>query len=183
MPRFIENIKTLAQLRARGSSKGDAAIRVGDLGAIFLWSTDSTAADDGVDVIRPSSIAAGSPGRWVNDSKAPRFYNKSVKFTLPTKELIDTYVPTTNPFVINISHMGLTEKPKWINIVGMEVRRASVDYVIVNVVDDQTTKDQVTVELTRPIVGLSLNGNAAVRIGNSSSSLSMITLPVRLIGV
>lgn len=181
---FIHNLKTLTELRAR-EGELDSAVRVGDLGAIFLWNPASAATDDGIDVVKPASIATASPGRWVNDSKGNRYYNKTEKFNLPVKVLIDrTYQPNANPFVINISHMGLTDKPLWFDVKARESQRNNMDYVEATVNETLTTKDQLVVEFARPAVAINLLGaNVKAKLANNANAFTGITLSVHIIGI
>lgn len=63
---------TLADLR--GQVGGVASVQVllkglnsinDSNGGTYMWSTTSTSTDDGFTIIRPTSISAGSPGRWL----------------------------------------------------------------------------------------------------------------------
>jgi uncharacterized protein (TIGR02145 family) len=72
----------------RALTTHDAGMDVGNYatGIIYEFDTTSTAADDGVDVLKPDNIAIGDPGRWVNKIN---FVEKAATFNLGTLKKFD----------------------------------------------------------------------------------------------
>lgn len=175
----IRNILTLADLRAR-TGRNNAIVRLDSNGGFYKYDPNSTATDDGVNVVKPTSVGSGS-GAWINVTRRTRYFNKAGEITSPTRVFMDTFIPTSNPFTIDISSAGFTQTPIFPQIEVRETTRTNADYGSAKITALSTTS--ITVEITRPTVGISLGGLAQVRVGNNSTNLSMITLHVRVEGI
>lgn len=102
-------------------------------GGLFYWNPTSTATDDGVNVVKPTSIASGNPGRYLRQinlfGTATTFQtNVTGCTTAPTLtcnvvqngNLITVRVPDTGVLVSNSTAFGLSNWPAILrdNLVG-----------------------------------------------------------------
>lgn len=179
MPRFVESILSLAELKAR-TGRANAVVRLDINGKLYKYDAANTATNDDVNIIKPTSVGTGA-GAWVNVSRATRYFNKAGEITTPVREFIDTFTPNANPFVIDVSKAGFTQAPIITNVEVLEGSRNNSDYAAAKVIASSTTS--ITVEFTRPMVGLSIGGAATVRLANTQSGVNGITLLVRATGI
>lgn len=113
----------------------EGALLIGDgAGGIFYWNATSTAADDGVNVIKPNAILPANPGRYLRQSNpfgVPGTFQVIVTgcSTAPVLtctaqrngNLISVQVPPSGVLVSNATSFGLTGWPANLrdNLVGL----------------------------------------------------------------